>query len=210
MIRKTLLVVTILGAVLIAVGYTLYSRNLAPAVPVLSAAEASTTGKPYVVKLHAQWCPVCMVTKGVWSQIEETYSQRVNLVVLDFTNEANTEASRAEATRLGLEKFFDEYSGATGTIVVLDGRTKEAMAAINGSRDFAEYRAAIDAALARIEAVSPWMAERTFRAASQEPELLAAVPGKRVTVTLEDAVSGAPAYRLAARKRRLRALGVNT
>jgi hypothetical protein len=71
----------------------------------------------------------------------------VNLVVLDFTTDANTEASRAEATRLGLETFFEEYAGATGTIVVLDGRTREVTASINGSRDFATYRAAIDAAL---------------------------------------------------------------
>jgi hypothetical protein len=31
---------------------------------------------------------------------------------------------------------------------VLDARTKEVTASINGSRDFAEYRTAIDAALA--------------------------------------------------------------
>ncbi len=76
-----------------------------------------------------------------------------------------------------------------------------------------EERAAIDAAFARIEGVSPWMVERTFRSVSQEPELLAAIPGKRATLSLEDeedAKSGGPAYRLAARKRRLRALGVTT
>jgi hypothetical protein len=88
-----------------------------------------------------------MVTKGVWSQIAEAYAGRVNLVVLDFTTDANVEASKAEAARLGLTKFFDEYGGATGTIVVLDGRTREVTASINGSRDFAEYRTAIDAAL---------------------------------------------------------------
>jgi hypothetical protein len=89
------------------------------------------------------------VTKGVWSQIEETYSGRANLVVLDFTTDADTAASRAEAARLGLGTFFDEYAGATGTVVVLDGRTREVTASIGGSRDFAEYRAAIDAALDR-------------------------------------------------------------
>jgi len=89
-----------------------------------------------------------MVTKGVWSEIEKTYAGRVNLVVLDFTTDAKADASRAEATRLGLTKFFDEYGGATGTIVVLDGRTKDVTASINGSRDFATYRTAIDAALA--------------------------------------------------------------
>ena len=68
--------------------------------------------------------------------------------VLDFTTDAKADASRAEATRLGLTKFFDEYGGATGTIVVLDGRTKDVAASINGSRDFTAYRTAIDAALA--------------------------------------------------------------
>lgn len=148
MVKNALIVVTLLGAVLIGAGYGLYLRNPAPAVPQVSM-DAAVSGKPYVVKLHAQWCAVCMLTKGVWSQIEQTYSRRVNLVVLDFTTDANAEASRAEATRLGLQKFFDEYAGATGTIVVLDSRTKEVTASINGSRDFADYRAAIDAALER-------------------------------------------------------------
>jgi hypothetical protein len=88
-----------------------------------------------------------MVTKGVWSQIEAAYAMRANLVVFDFTNQATTDASRAEAGRLGLEKVFDENAGWTGTILVLDGRTKDVTASIHGSRDFAEYRAAIDAAL---------------------------------------------------------------
>jgi hypothetical protein len=147
MIKKALLVAALLVAVLSASGFILYMRNAAPAVPPLSAADAASTAKPYVVKLHARWCAVCMVTKGAWSEIEKTYTGRVNLVVLDFTTDANAEASRAEATRLGLTKFFDEYGGATGTIVVLDGRTKDVTASINGSRDFATYRTAIDAAL---------------------------------------------------------------
>lgn len=147
MIKKALLAVAVLGVALVATASVLYINNTAPAVPPISPVEAAKTGKPYVVKLHAQWCAVCMITKGVWEQIEETYSNRVHLVVLDFTTDADAEASRAEAARLGLTRFFDDYGGATGTIVVLDGRTKEVTASINGSRDFAEYRAAIDAAL---------------------------------------------------------------
>jgi hypothetical protein len=88
-----------------------------------------------------------MVTKDVWSQVEATYATRVNLLVLDFTNQATTDASRLEASRLGLEQFFADNAGGAGTIVVLDGRTKEVTASIRGSRDFADYRAAIDATL---------------------------------------------------------------
>jgi hypothetical protein len=127
----------------------MYLGNPAPAVRPISAVEAAAASKPYVVKLHARWCAVCMVTKGVWSQIEAAYSGRVNLVVFDFTDGASTNASRAEATRLGLEGFFDEFAGATGMIVVLHGRTREVAASFDGSRNFAEYRAAIDAALGR-------------------------------------------------------------
>jgi hypothetical protein len=147
MIKKAVLVVTALCVALVGFASVMYLGNRAPVVPPISALEGPNRQKPYVVKLHAQWCPICMLTKGVWSRIEDTYSGRVNLVVLDFTNQANTDASRVEAGRLGLERLFDEYVGTTGTIVVVDGRTKEVTASIHGSRDFAEYRAAIDGTL---------------------------------------------------------------
>lgn len=68
-----------------------------------------------------------------------------------------------------------------------------------------EDRAVIDAAFARIDSVSPWWLELSHRASSQEPEWVAAVTATGDTGQ-EDAESGGPvAYRLAARKRRLRA-----
>jgi thiol-disulfide isomerase/thioredoxin len=143
----SLVVVAIVGAS-IGAGSFLYARNATPTVPALAAAEAAAPGAPWVVKLHAQWCPVCMLTKGMWSEIEQTYAGRVRLAVFDFTNEATTAASRAEAERLGLDAVFEEAQVATGPILVLDGRSKSILAWINGSRDFADYRAAIDSALA--------------------------------------------------------------
>jgi hypothetical protein len=148
MIRKVLVGGAWLAVALLAGGYTAYVRNPAPRVAAIPAGPAGGADRPYVVKLHARWCPVCMATKGIWSQVEDAYAQRVNLLVLDFTNQATTEASRSEANRLGLGPFFDEYAGATGVIAVLDRRTHEVRASIKGSRDFAVYRAAIDSALA--------------------------------------------------------------
>ena len=87
----------------------------------------------------------------MWSEIEESYRGRVRLAVFDFTDETTTGATRAEAQRLGLDTVLEEAGAATGTILVLDGRTKEIVAWINGSRDFAEYSTAIDAALAAAE-----------------------------------------------------------
>lgn len=146
-IIKRIAVITIaVCTALVAAGYVMYRGNTAPVSPPITAAEASNPSKPFVVKLHAQWCPVCMITTSMWTQIQDEYSGRVNFLVLDFTDDRTTEASRVAAERVGLDRVFEE-TGSTGVVLVVDGRTKEVMAMIAGSRDFAEYRAAIDAAL---------------------------------------------------------------
>ena len=147
MIRKAVNVVTVLGVVVASVLLFLYFSNSTPVAPRISEADAAGGAKPYVVKFHAQWCPICMTTKGIWSEIEQTYAGRVNLLVLDFTDERTTETSRADARRVGLEMLFSEYEGTTGSIVVVDARTRAVTADIHGRRDLAEYRTAIDSAL---------------------------------------------------------------
>jgi len=67
-----------------------------------------------------------------------------------------------------------------------------------------DERRHIDALLEGCSSVSPWIAERTLLAVASEPELLAAVPGKRARVELTQD-NDAPAFRLAAAQRRLRA-----
>lgn len=149
LIRTLLLVTAFIGLALIATVGALYLANGAPAVPALSAAETADSTKPYVVKLHARWCHYCFRQKDEWSRIEKAYAGRVNFVVLDFTTDAAWERSRAEAERLNLSAFFDDYAGATGAVVVLDGATKRVLAEVGGDQPFDDYRAAIDAALAR-------------------------------------------------------------
>jgi thiol-disulfide isomerase/thioredoxin len=146
-VRRALVAALAVVAALGGAGAFLYARNATPVVPAIATAEAAAPGGPWVVKLHAQWCPVCMLTKGMWSEIEQQYAGRVRLAVFDFTDADTTAASRREAQRLGLDAVFEEAGFATGPILVLDGRTKEVVAWINGSRNFADYRAAIDSAL---------------------------------------------------------------
>jgi thiol-disulfide isomerase/thioredoxin len=151
--------------------YVMYRANVAPIVPEIPSAEAASPTKPFVVKLHAQWCPVCMATTSVWTQIQKEYSSRVNFLVLDFTNDQTTEASRAQATRVGLEKIVDE-TGATGVVVVVNGRTKEIMSSIGGSRDMGEYRAAIDAAVAGAAAKFVTIGEARSAASAGRPMIV--------------------------------------
>ena len=154
MLKKALTVLLSSALALAVIGYVLYLGNSAPVAPPIAAADLANPARPYVIKLHAQWCPVCMVTKGVWGEIEKTYAGRVNLVVFDLTTEADTATSRAEAKRLGLESFFEEYEGSTGLVVVLSAR-REVLASIKGSRDFSLYRAAIDTSLTAEPSVEP-------------------------------------------------------
>ena len=145
--RKTFVFGSAILGALLGTATILYARNDAPVVPAIASADAAAPGSPWVIKLHAQWCPVCMLTKGMWSQVEQHYSGRVRLAVFDFTDEATTAATRLEAERLGLTAVLEEIGFATGPVVVLDGGTKDVVAWLD-SRDFAEYRTAIDAAIA--------------------------------------------------------------
>lgn len=155
MVRKLLPAAALLVLALAGTVAVLLLINAAPVLPAVSAAAATAASKPYVIKLHARWCPYCMLTKDEWARIEQTYAGRVNLIVWDFTSEEATERSRADADRLNLRQLFDEYAGATGLVVVLDGQTRAVTAEIGGNRGFDDYRAAIDAALARPPAASP-------------------------------------------------------
>ena len=149
MSRRWVRAVVLVMSVLAGIGTILYVTNAAPIVPSSLDADRTEAARVYVVKLHAQWCPVCMVTKGVWSEIEAEYGQRVRLAVFDFTSDRTTDSSRAEANRLGLGNVFEEYLGETGTVLVIDPHSRTVASSIHGSRDFGEYREAIEAALRR-------------------------------------------------------------
>lgn len=153
MLRKLVSGVILLVAMLAVAGFALYQSNGAPAARALSEGEIARSGKPFVVKMHAKWCPKCMLQKGVWSDVEEAFAGRVHLLVMDFTDEESTRATEREARRLGLGSFFDEYAGATGFVVILN-RNREVVSEVGG-RDFEPYREAIDAALVEPRAAAP-------------------------------------------------------
>lgn len=147
MIGKFLRGALVLVVGLAALAAVLIVANAPPAVPPVSAAEATNPSKPYVVKLHAQWCPVCMLTKDEWAEIEAAYADRVNLVVFDSTLESDRTKSRAEADRLGLRDVLDAYYGATGMVLVIDPQTRQVVAQLGGIHPLEDYQTAIDAAL---------------------------------------------------------------
>lgn len=145
--KNALFAAAIAVAVFVAASAAAYVWNTAPVVPAISQAEATHSTKPYVIKLHAQWCPICMATTGVWTRVEQAYQGRANFVVFDFTNDSTTARSRSEAVRLGLGDFFETNVGWTGAIAVLDSVDHHEIVSVHGVHRFDEYRSAIDRAL---------------------------------------------------------------
>ena len=142
--KLTWLTGIVAGLVLVAAG--LVATNPAPRVPAWAAHDPATSAQPYVVKLHATWCPICIATKGAWAEMQRAYAGNVRFVVFDFTDRESTEATRRRASALGLDAVFAEYEGETGTVLVLDGASKEVRQSLHGLRSAADYGAAIDRA----------------------------------------------------------------
>jgi hypothetical protein len=141
-----------IGGVLLAVvalAGTLYAINSPPGVPAVSVAEAAAPTRPYVVKLHAHWCTVCLQTRDEWAQISKTYAGRVNLFVFDSTSESTIARSRNAAARLRLDQILASYAGASGMVLVINPRTLQVEAEVAGIQPFESYRAVIDSALAK-------------------------------------------------------------
>ena len=106
--------------------------------------EANTcTDKPYVVKIHADWCGTCKTLAPLWEQINASLGDRARVVDFDVTDRAAYEKSRAEAKRLGIIDFFERYKKRTGTIAVLDCKTLEPVEVLRGESDLSKVRDAV-------------------------------------------------------------------
>jgi thiol-disulfide isomerase/thioredoxin len=99
--------------------------------------------KPYVVKIHADWCNSCKALESVWQRIETDFEAQATAVTLDVSDRFAYTESQVVAERLGIGEFFQEYRSRTGTIVVLDCNTREPVAILNAERDLEKYRQAI-------------------------------------------------------------------
>ena len=119
-------------------------------------AAASTAGdaistdadasKPFLVKIHADWCGTCTRLNPTFEALEKNVGGEARIVVFDVTDKKAVAASRAEADRLGLRTFFDQYKSKTGTVGVLRGDTRETVEIMKGVTDVARYEAALDRA----------------------------------------------------------------
>lgn len=106
-------------------------------------APEGCSGKPYVVKIHADWCGSCKALKSVWQRIEIDLRDQATIVTLDVSDRVAYRESEATAERLGIREFFQEYRSRTGTVAVLDCKSHEPVAIMSAERDFEKYREAV-------------------------------------------------------------------
>jgi thiol-disulfide isomerase/thioredoxin len=102
--------------------------------------------RPFLVKIHADWCGTCTRMNPTFEVLEKKVGSESRIVVLDVTDKATTAAARAEAERLGVTGFFDEYKSRTGTVGVLRGDSREVVQVIKGATDPARYVTALEQA----------------------------------------------------------------
>lgn len=110
------------------------------------AADSCDANKPYVVKIHADWCGSCKATKATWTRVQSDLGDVATVVELDVSDRVAYSESLAEAERLGIDEFFQEYRSRTGTVAVLDCASREPVVVMSGERDFEKYREAVEKA----------------------------------------------------------------
>lgn len=75
--------------------------------------------RPIVAIIAAEWCPYCKRIDPIVKDVMATYSEKLNFVMFDVTNEKTTAAAMQTAKKLGLTDFFSEYKSKTSTVAVL-------------------------------------------------------------------------------------------
>lgn len=104
--------------------------------------RAEEADKPMIVKIHADWCGTCTKLNATMAELESRVGGEATIVVLDVSDRDAVARSSAEADRLGIRAFFDEYKGKTGTVGVLTA-SGEPVSVMKGELDTEKYVVAL-------------------------------------------------------------------
>ncbi len=101
--------------------------------------------RPIVAIIAADWCPYCKRVDPVINDVRSSYSEKLNFVVFDVTDDATKAASKAKAEKLGLSEFYNDFNGKTSTVAVLKDQKVVYKTSNNVKRE--DYVKAFDKAL---------------------------------------------------------------
>jgi thiol-disulfide isomerase/thioredoxin len=97
-----------------------------------------------VAIIRADWCSACKEVEPVLNEVMQDYGDKLNLVVLDVTNDETTAKAAATAKSLGLTSFFEANKKSTSTVGVF--KNKKQVFKTTHNPDRSAYVAAFDKA----------------------------------------------------------------
>ena len=103
--------------------------------------------KPVVAIIKAEWCSACQKLDPTMMELMQQYSDRLEFVVLDVSNEETLAKATKTAKKYGLTKFLRENQKKTSTVAVFNGKKVRFQTAMNFDRN--AYIKAFDDALAK-------------------------------------------------------------
>lgn len=95
-----------------------------PNAPIPSAKKkmaSSRFERPKLILIRAAWCDICKAVEPSILRAYEPYKGKVDLVVLDVTDEASVAKSHARASDEGVRAFFTQYGARTPSVGVFVG-----------------------------------------------------------------------------------------
>ncbi len=104
--------------------------------------EETEDNRPIVAIIRADWCPYCQKVEPVISDLMKSYSEKLNFVAFDVTNEETTKEAKKKAESLGLGDFFKEFKGRTSAVAVLKDKKVVFKTSNNGKTS--DYEKAFD------------------------------------------------------------------
>lgn len=115
-----------------------------------SALAKELQGKPVFVDIYASWCGSCQAIKPTLSTLKTQYAGKVHFVVFDVTNKTTTEASQAQAQRLGLSAFFAENKAKTSTVAIMNPATGQILKLYQANPNLDAYKVVLNSAIKQI------------------------------------------------------------
>jgi thiol-disulfide isomerase/thioredoxin len=112
-------------------------------VPIPGEAAPPADKQPLVLVIYADWCPLCQRLKPTLALINEKYRGRIHFIRFDLTSEETTTQSEELASKLGLEKFFEQHKEVTALVVIQDASGREVFRAEH-DYDPLHYEAVLD------------------------------------------------------------------
>ncbi|MEO8574571.1 MAG: thioredoxin domain-containing protein [Pyrinomonadaceae bacterium] len=95
----------------------------------------SNPKNPTVAIIRADWCSACKEVEPIVNGLMQSYEGKLNLVVLDVSNDESTAKAAATAKSLGLTSFFEANKKSTSTVGVFKNKKQIFKTTHNPNRD---------------------------------------------------------------------------